>query len=332
MIGENGVTNIDRTIEQAPDEFRDALESEREAYKRIHETTKAVLAEVGIETRNKAVISILEGTGLAGYDASNSRIYLLPDLIDQSIESAAKTFSGDEGQNTLGIGGIPPFLYRETDSYPMPATYEELEHLIEIVAENLDVVRFLSQPVKVHKGAPLKCNQIMDREGWTLDRVSSRTTGSRSGWWGVSEASEGFLDQLVTWRELGFNICWQREDYDRYESLPRWALTTLADHEGDRRPYGYSPEEFEAARTHDPLWNAAQMQLVRKGWIHNYLRMLWGKKILGWAASPRDALNVMIELKEYRKKDAGQRLCYKIRSINHLLPSLCTPSWRIQAR
>jgi len=64
----------------------------------------------------------------------------------------------------------------------------------------------------------------------------------------------------------------------------------------DRRPYVYSLEEFEAGRTHDPLWNAAQMQLVRKGWIHNYLRMLWGKKILEWAASPRDALNVMIEL------------------------------------
>jgi deoxyribodipyrimidine photo-lyase len=139
-------------------------------------------------------------------------------------------------------------------------------------------------------------DQLMDREGWTLDRVSSRITGSRSGWWGVSEPSEGFLDQLVTWRELGFNICWQREDYDRYESLPRWALKTLADHGGDRRPYVYTPEEFEAARTHDPLWNAAQMQLVHKGWIHNYLRMLWGKKILEWAASPRDALNVMIEL------------------------------------
>jgi len=139
-------------------------------------------------------------------------------------------------------------------------------------------------------------DQLMDIGGWTLDRVSSRTTGSRSGWWGVSEASEGFLDQLVTWRELGFNICWQREDYDRYESLPRWALKTLADHEGDCRPYVYSPEEFEAARAHDPLWNATQMQLVRKGWIHNYLRMLWGKKILEWAASPRDALNVMIEL------------------------------------
>jgi deoxyribodipyrimidine photo-lyase len=139
-------------------------------------------------------------------------------------------------------------------------------------------------------------DQLMEKEGWASDRVSTRTTGSRSGWWGVSEASEGFLDQLVTWRELGFNICWQQEDYDRYESLPRWALKTLADHKEDRRPYVYSPEEFEAAHTHDPLWNAAQMQLVREGWIHNYLRMLWGKKILEWTASPHDALNVMIEL------------------------------------
>jgi len=139
-------------------------------------------------------------------------------------------------------------------------------------------------------------DQLMETEGWYPDRLSPKATGSRSGWWGVSEASEGFLDQLVTWRELGFNICWQREDYDHYESLPGWALKTLTEHERDRRHYIYALEEFDAARTHDPLWNAAQMQLVRKGWIHNYLRMLWGKKILEWAASPRDALNVMIKL------------------------------------
>ena len=155
--------DIDAAIERSPVEYREALRTEKRTYERIHETTKAVLSEVGIETRNEALISILEATGLAGYDATMGRIYLLPDLIDQSIESAAKTFSGDEGQNTLGIGGIPPFLYREKDAYPMPATYEELEHLIALVHENLDVVRFLSQPVKVHKGDPLRCNQIMDR-------------------------------------------------------------------------------------------------------------------------------------------------------------------------
>ncbi len=155
--------DIDDAIEKAPVAYRDALAAEKQTYRRIHATTKAVLAEVGIETKNETVISLLEATGLAGYDASVGRIYLLPELVDQCLDSAAKSFSGDEGPNTLGIGGIPPFLYRPSDQYPLPATYEELEHLMDVVGENLDVVRFFSQPVKVHKGDPLACNRIMDR-------------------------------------------------------------------------------------------------------------------------------------------------------------------------
>ena len=153
----------DDLIDQAPAEYRDALAQEKNTYNEIQEDAKVVLAEVGIETRNQHVITLLESTGLAGYDESATRIYLLPELIDQALDSAPKTFSGDEGTNTLGIGGIPPFLYRETDEFPMPASYDELERLIEIISENLDVVRFLSQPVKVHKGDPLACNKIMDR-------------------------------------------------------------------------------------------------------------------------------------------------------------------------
>jgi trimethylamine--corrinoid protein Co-methyltransferase len=155
--------NIDREILASQSEHREVLLAEKQTYERIHTTTKTVLAEVGIETKNEAVIELLEATGLAAYDATVGRIYLLPELIDRSLDAAAKTFVGDEGPNTLGIGGIPPFLYREGDQYPMPATYEELAHLVDLVGDNLDVVRFLSQPVKVHKGDPLKCNQIMDR-------------------------------------------------------------------------------------------------------------------------------------------------------------------------
>ena len=109
--------DIDAAVEKAPKEYQEALVKEKQSYERIHETTKAVLAEVGVETRNPDVISILEGTGLAGYDASVGRIYLLPDLVEQSLASAAKTFHGDEGRNILGIGGIPPFLYREKARY-----------------------------------------------------------------------------------------------------------------------------------------------------------------------------------------------------------------------
>jgi len=105
-----------------------------------------------------------------------------------------------------------------------------------------------------------------------------------------------FRDQLVTWRELGFNMSSKRPDYDRYDSLPLWARRTLEDHASDPRPTVYSLQEFESAATHDPLWNAAQTQLVREGRIHNYLRMVWGKKILEWSRSPRVALDIMIEL------------------------------------
>ncbi len=110
------------------------------------------------------------------------------------------------------------------------------------------------------------------------------------------EAVDEFLDQVVTWRELGFNYCHKRPDYDRYESLPGWARITLERHAEDVRDPAYTLAEFEAAKTHDELWNAAQTQLVREGRLHNYMRMLWGKKILEWSATPREALATMIEL------------------------------------
>jgi deoxyribodipyrimidine photo-lyase len=137
---------------------------------------------------------------------------------------------------------------------------------------------------------------IAEREEWSPAKVSGPRSGKRTGWWGMSLAAEAFLDQLVTWRELGFSFCAHRDDYDRYESLPAWARQTLEAHASDRRPYLYSLEQFECAETHDELWNAAQNQLRVEGRIHNYLRMLWGKKVLHWSESPRAALAIMIEL------------------------------------
>ena len=139
--------------------------------------------------------------------------------------------------------------------------------------------------------------EVAQRESWSLDRIEGRkATGSRADWWQMSEPSEGYLDELITWRELGYNMCWQREDYDQYSSLPDWARKTLEDHQQDIREHQYSLEQFESAATHDPVWNAAQNQLIREGRLHNYLRMLWGKKILEWSGSPQAALETMIEL------------------------------------
>jgi deoxyribodipyrimidine photo-lyase len=95
---------------------------------------------------------------------------------------------------------------------------------------------------------------------------------------------------------LGFNFCSHRADYDHYASLPDWAQATLAKHAGDKRPVKYTPQQLEAADTYDELWNAAQRQLVRDGRLHNYLRMLWGKKVLEWSPSPEEALQTLIHL------------------------------------
>ena len=140
---------------------------------------------------------------------------------------------------------------------------------------------------------------LAQAEGWSPTQVSDSTAGKRSGWWGMSAPAESFLDQLVTWRELGLNACVESPDqYADYESLPEWARTTLEDHALDPRPHVYSLDDFESAATHDPLWNAAQNQLRIEGRIHNYLRMLWGKKILHWSESPRAALEIMIGLND----------------------------------
>jgi deoxyribodipyrimidine photo-lyase len=140
-------------------------------------------------------------------------------------------------------------------------------------------------------------SEILKKENWTMDRLKNPALGQRTGWWQLSESAEAFFDQVTTWRELGFNMCFQKpDDYDRFSSLPCWAQKELNQHAADLRPYLYSAEAFENAATHDPLWNAAQIQLVREGRVHNYLRMLWGKKILEWSSSPQEALQTMIRL------------------------------------
>jgi len=138
--------------------------------------------------------------------------------------------------------------------------------------------------------------EVVAREEWHPSRLGLERRGARSGWWGVSASAEGFLDQLVTWRELGFNVAHRQPGFERYEALPAWARRTLEQHAGDARPSLYEVDELGRAETHDALWNAAQRQLARQGRIHGYLRMLWGKKILEWSPSPHQALEAMIEL------------------------------------
>jgi deoxyribodipyrimidine photo-lyase len=104
-----------------------------------------------------------------------------------------------------------------------------------------------------------------------------------------SPGTGSFLEELIVRRELGVNFVHYNPRYDAFDGLPSWALKTLRGHEVDRRPYLYSLEELEGARTHDPYWNAAQMEMMIRGKMHGYMRMYWGKKILEWSGTPAEA-------------------------------------------
>lgn len=146
-----------------------------------------------------------------------------------------------------------------------------------------------------HIGPHEVFSSVMQASEWNPSKLK-KPNGKVNGFWGVNENAEAFLDQLCTWREIGFNMCWREPNYDRLQSLPAWVLQTIDEHSHDERPVIYSLEELDQAQTHDEIWNAAQRQLVREGRVHNYLRMLWGKKIVQWTRSAEDALRIMIEL------------------------------------
>lgn len=168
--------------------------------------------------------------------------------------------------------------------------------------------------------------------GWTAAEINPKTR-SKDDFFCRDENVNSFLDEVITWRDVGYhwhfcrnaelgrrgpepkNVSWQAPGIGdappfNFETmdfspggertldvvLPEWARATLKKHAGDAREHLYSLGEFEGARTHDRLWNAAQTELVRTGRIHNYLRMLWAKKVLEWSATPAAAYRVLEHL------------------------------------
>lgn len=117
------------------------------------------------------------------------------------------------------------------------------------------------------------------------------------------ESKRIFLDEILVRKELADNFCYYNPFYDSFRGYPEWAQKTLNFHRQDPRENLYTLEEFEAAKTHDPLWNASQIELLSKGKMHGYMRMYWAKKILEWSESPEKALEIAIYLNDKYELD-----------------------------
>jgi deoxyribodipyrimidine photo-lyase len=117
------------------------------------------------------------------------------------------------------------------------------------------------------------------------------------------QSKKAFLEEIFVRKELADNFCYYNPFYDNFDGFPEWGRKTLNYHRNDQRAYLYTLEEFEAAKTHDPLWNASQMELVSSGKMHGYMRMYWAKKILEWSESPEKALEIAIYLNDRYELD-----------------------------
>jgi len=112
-------------------------------------------------------------------------------------------------------------------------------------------------------------------------------------------AKDAYFNELIAWRELAINfVLYQNDTYDTPEAADTWARTTIAEHAKDEREFLYTRDQLEAAQTHDDLWNAAQIQMLRDGWMHNYLRMYWAKKIVEWTPDVATALSITTYLND----------------------------------
>ncbi|MGM0469466.1 MAG: deoxyribodipyrimidine photo-lyase, partial [Promethearchaeati archaeon] len=119
----------------------------------------------------------------------------------------------------------------------------------------------------------------------------------------IKQLKNSFYDEIIVRKELSDNFCFYESSYDAFEGFHSWAKETLNTHRNNEREYIYSTEDFENAKTHDDAWNAAQLQMVKTGKMHGYMRMYWGKKILEWTESPEQALDIAIYLNDKYELD-----------------------------
>ena len=117
------------------------------------------------------------------------------------------------------------------------------------------------------------------------------------------ESVDSFLEEMIIRRELTDNFCYYNTNYDSFDGFPEWAKQTLNKHRFDKREFIYTLEEFENAKTHDDLWNAAQIEMTKKGKMHGYMRMYWAKKILEWSESPEKAYEYALYLNDKYELD-----------------------------
>jgi deoxyribodipyrimidine photo-lyase len=173
--------------------------------------------------------------------------------------------------------------------------YQEASHMFyDFIASHLDFYQDSNDPSKGHTSKLsmyLHFGQISALE--ILERLFKHAEMHHID----GESLDQFIEQLLIRRELAFNYVVYHKGYDQFETMTEpWAYLTMEQHEIDERPYLYDLETLEKGETHDAYFNAAMHEMVLTGYMHNYMRMYWAKKIIEWTQTFEKAYQTIIYL------------------------------------
>ncbi len=188
--------------------------------------------------------------------------------IDRKVKSVESIFPGEK----MALKLLGQFMNNSIDDYTRYSNNP-----------NYDVLTNLSPYLHYGHISP----QRVALELSSMDRIENKSV----------------MEQLIVRRELAENFCYYNNNYDSFDGFPNWAKDTLKAHYKDKREFLYSFENFESADIHDELWNAAQIQMMKTGKMHSYMRMYWAKKILEWSSNPEIALQTAIDLNDKYELD-----------------------------
>lgn len=201
------------------------------------------------------------------------------------VDKGVKAVSWARPGEVAGLKALKKFISHKLSTYAQDRNDPSLDgqsglsiylHFGQLSAERV--------ALEVLKNAKVNIQDVLDKH--------------KNGSSGNASSASAFLEELIVRRELSDNFCLYNKDYDSPEGFPAWAKQSLEKHKSDSREYVYSTRELEEAKTHDALWNAGQMQMVRTGKTHGYMRMYWAKKILEWSRNVSTAMETAIYLND----------------------------------
>jgi len=202
---------------------------------------------------------------IKGIELDDIESILKPMTIDRQVAPVSVLFQGGTSQAVKRFG---QFIRRRLQSYDQHSNQPQTD----------DISRMSSY---LHFGqiSPLYL-------ALKIQQAKNASTGAKAA----------FLEELIVRRELAVNFVEHTRNYDTYDCIPNWARMTLADHQKDQRRVVYNREQLEAADTHDPYWNAAMREMKYTGFMHHYMRMYWGKKILEWSRTPQEGFRTTLAI------------------------------------